>query len=92
MKKLIVDTRYNLGDFQVEGDLLDLIEGVAYIQNFYQEDYDEPFSQNQILNALLRVLEIERLRGTLGNINNIDSFVREQVHDILLRDRERSGE
>lgn len=90
MKKLIVDVRYNLGDFKVEGALLDLIEGVAYIQNFYDEFYPEieNFTQDQVLHALLKVCEIERLRGTSGSISNIDSFVREQVFDILLRERE----
>lgn len=68
----------------VQGDLMELVRGVNYIANFYNDI--EGFTFDNILRTLLKVLEIERLRGTSGDIRNIDSFVREQVFDILTRE------
>lgn len=68
----------------VQGDLMELVRGVNYIANFYNDI--EGFTFDNVLRTLLKVLEIERLRGTSGDIRNIDSFVREQVFDILTRE------
>jgi hypothetical protein len=87
--KLEIGVNTDLEDFKVEGDLLSLIEGVAYIQEVYKEY--EGFTQDKILETIIKVLDIERLRG-IDNKNyyysfyNIDSFVREQVFDIITRE------
>lgn len=71
-------------DLLVWGDLMELVRGVNYIMEFYNDI--EGFTSDNILRTLLKVLEIERLRGTSGSIDNIDSYVREQVFDILTRE------
>jgi hypothetical protein len=89
MNKIEIETRHNVNGFKVEGDLLSLIEGVAYIQNCYKEY--EGFTQDKILETIIKVLDIERLRGIDNkkyyySFYNIDSFVREQVFDIITRE------
>ena len=84
-----IETRHNINNFKVEGDLLSLIEGVAYIQEFYKEY--EGFTQDKILETIIKVLDIERLRGIHNvryyyNFYNIDTIVREQVFDIITRE------
>jgi hypothetical protein len=71
-------------DLLVWGDLMELVRGVNYIMEFYNDI--EGFTSDNVLRTLLKVLEIERLRGTSGSIDNIDSYVREQVFDILTRE------
>jgi len=71
-------------DLLVWGDLMELVRGVNYIMEFYNDI--EGFTSDNILRTLLKVLEIERLRGTSGSIDNIDSYVREQVFEILTRE------
>jgi hypothetical protein len=51
MNKLEIKTNYDLSNFKVEGDLLSLIEGVAYIQNCYKEY--EGFTQDKILETII---------------------------------------
>ena len=87
--KLEIEVNTDLEDFKVEGDLLSLIEGVAYIQEVYKEY--EGFTQDKILETIIKVLDIERLRGIDNkryyyDFYNIDSFVREQVFDIITRE------
>ena len=87
--KLEIKLNTNVEDFEVESDLLSLITGVAYIQNFYKEY--EGFTQDKILETIIKVLDIERLRGIDNkryyySFYNIDSFVREQVFDIITRE------
>ena len=87
--KLEIKLNTNVEDFEVEGDLLSLITGVAYIQNFYKEY--EGFTQDKILETIIKVLDIERLRGIDNKryyygFYNTDSFVREQVFDIITRE------
>ena len=87
--KLEIEVNTDLEDFKVEGDLLSLIEGVAYIQEVYKEY--EGFTQDKILETIIKVLDIERLRGIDNktyyySFYNIDSFVREQVFDIITRE------
>ncbi len=64
MSKINIETKYDLNNFKVEGDLLSLIEGVAYIQNFYQDC--ENFTQDKILKNNIKVLVIEELRAIKG--------------------------
>jgi len=71
-------------DLLVWGDLMELVRGVNYIMEFYNDI--EGFTSDNVLRTILKVLEIERLRGTSGSIDNIDSYVREQVFDILTRE------
>lgn len=71
-------------DLLVWGDLMELVRGVNYIMEFYNDI--EGFTSDNVLRTLLKVLEIERLRGTSGSIDNIDSYVREQVFEILTRE------
>jgi hypothetical protein len=59
MNKIEIETRQNINNFKVEGDLLSLIEGVAYIQEFYKEY--EGFTQDKILETIIKVLDIEVL-------------------------------
>ena len=80
----ITDESYGNKDLLVQGDLMELVRGVNYIMDFYKDI--EGFTSDNVLRTLLKVLEIERLRGTAGSIQNIDSFVREQVFDILTRE------
>ena len=87
--KLEIEVNTDLEDFKVERDLLSLIEGVAYIQEVYKEY--EGFTQDKILETIIKVLDIERLRGIDNKryyygFYNIDSFVREQVFDIITRE------
>ena len=89
MNKIEIETRHNINNFKVEGDLLSLIEGVAYIQQAYKEY--EGFTQDKILETIIKVLDIERLRGIHNvryyyNFYNIDTIVREQVFDIITRE------
>lgn len=80
----ITDELQGNKDLLVWGDLMELVRGVNYIMEFYNDV--EGFTSDNILRTLLKVLEIERLRGTSGSMQNIDSFVREQVFDILTRE------
>ena len=87
--KLEIGVNTDLEDFKVEGDLLSLIEGVAYIQEVYKQY--EGFTQDKILETIIKVLDIERLRGIDNkkyyySFYNIDSFVREQAFDIITRE------
>jgi hypothetical protein len=69
MNKIEIETRHNINGFKVEGDLLSLIEGVAYIQNCYKEY--EGFTQDKIIFKMYRqvfimcyTLSYERTRDT----------------------------
>ena len=77
----------NTGEIlNIEGELLNLVEGVNYIENVY---YDQKgFTQDNILKAVFKVLEIERLRGIWDGTYNVDSFIRENVFDIISREME----
>jgi len=79
----------NTGEIlNIEGELLNLVEGVNYIENVY---YDQKgFTQDNILKAVFKVLEIERLRGIWDGTYNIDSFIRENVFDIISREMEKA--
>ena len=74
----------------IEGDLKGLVDGVHYIQEFYSDKVG--FTQDRILQALIKVMEIERLRGfndkrgVYHDFSNVDSFVREQVFELITRE------
>ena len=72
----------------IEGELLNLVEGVNYIENAYYDQ--EGFTQDNILKAVFKVLEIERLRGIWDGTYNIDTFIRENVFDIISREMEKA--
>lgn len=80
----ITDELQGNKDLLVWGDLMELVRGVNYIMEVYNDV--EGFTSDNVLRTLLKVLEIERLRGTSGSMQNIDSYVREQVFDILTRE------
>ena len=69
---------------QLEG----LINGVEYIINYYDELHGWKLSSDEVFNAILDVIHIERLLRHDQDFTNIDSFVREQVFELIRRDRD----
>ena len=69
---------------QLEG----LINGVDYIMNYYSELQGIKLSSDEVFNAILDVMQIERLQRHDQDFTNIDSFVREQVFELIRRDRD----
>ena len=69
---------------QLEG----LINGVEYIINYYDELQGIQLSSDEVFNAILDVMQIERLQRHDQDFTNIDSFVREQVFELIRRDRD----
>ena len=65
-----------------------LIQGVNYITSYYQELQGINLTQDEVFNAILDVIQIERLQRHNQDLNNIDSFVREQVFELIRRDRD----
>ncbi len=70
-------------DLLVWGDLMELVRGVNYIMEFYNDI--EGFDSNHLLKALLNAYKIERLRGIGEQSFSVDSFLRESVFDIITR-------
>ena len=70
-------------ELEVQGTLMEIVRGVNYIQEFYKDDHE--WSQTTILNAVLRVAQIEKLKWN-NDFTSIDSFFREQVYEILMRE------
>lgn len=70
-------------DLLVWGDLMELVRGVNYIMEFYNGK--DGFDSNNVLKALLKAYEIERLRGIGEQSFSVDSFLRESVFDIITR-------
>ena len=68
----------------VQGELMELVRGVNYIMRFYNDI--EGMTSDNILKTIIKVLEIERLRGIGDNSFSVDSFIRENVFDILTRE------
>lgn len=68
----------------VQGELMELVRGVNYIMRFYEDI--EGMTSDNILKTIIKVLEIERLRGIGDNSFSVDSFIRENVYDILMRE------
>lgn len=73
-------------DLLIWGELMELVRGVNYIMEFYNDI--EGFTSDNVLRTLLKVTEIERLKGNRHDFKYIDSFTREQVFDILIRELE----
>ena len=69
---------------QLEG----LINGVEYIINYYDSLHGWKLSSDEVFNAILDVIQIERLQRHDQDFTNIDSFVREQVFELIRRDRD----
>ena len=76
-------------------------EGVEYILEFYKDKQlltkqeietttsngeAEIIARNKILHAIIKVIQIQNLRGFDQGFYNIDSFVREEVFDIITRE------
>ena len=70
-------------DLLVRGELMELVRGVNYIMEFYNGK--DGFDSNNVLKALLKAYEIERLRGIGEQSFSVDSFLRESVFDIITR-------
>ena len=69
----------------LENDLLDLVEGINYICDFYRNK--KGFDQNKVLDTFIKVREIERLRGfNTSQSFSIDSVSREQVFELVTRE------
>ena len=82
-------------------ELEELNEGVEYILEFYKDkqlltkqEIETTTSngeagiiaRNKILHAIIKVIQIQNLRGFDQGFYNIDSFVREEVFDIITRE------
>ena len=82
-------------------ELEELNEGVEYILEFYKDKQlltkqevetttsngeAEIIARNKILHAIIKVIQIQNLRGFDQGFYNIDSFVREVVFDIITRE------
>ena len=65
-----------------------LIQGVNYIISYYQDLHGWKLTQDEVFNALLDVIQIERLQRHDQDLNNVDSYVREQVFELIRRDRD----
>ena len=63
-----------------------LIQGVNYIVSYYQDLHGWKLTQDEVFNALLDVIQIERLQRHDQDFNNVDSYVREQVFELIRRD------
>jgi|TARA_B100000902_G_C26963485_1_gene741691 hypothetical protein len=71
-------------ELEIQGELMELVRGVNYVMNFYKDT--EGFTSDSVLKTIIKVLEIERLRGIGDNSFSVDSFIRENVFDILTRE------
>ena len=80
----VINPRTN-EELMLENDLLDLVEGINYICDFYRNK--KGFDQNKVLDTFIKVREIERLRGfNTSQSFSIDSFSREQVFELVTRE------
>lgn len=79
---------YTGKDLLVWGELMELVRGVNYIMEVYNDI--EGFTSDNVLRTLIKVFEIERLRGISDNSFSVDSFIRENVYDILTRELDNS--
>jgi len=83
-KAYFIQDDYGNEQLIVQGELMELVRGVNYIMRFY--DDIEGMTSDNILKTIIKVLEIERLRGIGDNSFSVDSFIRENVFDILTRE------
>tara|TARA_R100001510_G_C7463404_1_gene82939 strand:- start:68 stop:337 length:270 start_codon:yes stop_codon:yes gene_type:complete len=65
-----------------------MIQGVNYIISYYEDLHGWKLTQDEVFNALLDVMQIERLQRHDQDFNNVDSYVREQVFELIRRDRD----
>jgi len=88
-------------DNTLVNELDQLNEGVEYILEFYKDKQlltkqevenitsngeAEIIARNKILHAIIKVIQIQNLRGFEQGFYSIDSFVREEVFDIITRE------
>ena len=71
-------------ELEIQGELMELVRGVNYVMSCYKDT--EGFTSDNVLKTIIKVLEIERLRGIGDNSFSVDSFIRENVFDILTRE------
>ena len=83
-KAYFIQDDYGNEELIVQGELMELVRGVNYIMRFY--DDIEGMTSDNILKTIIKVFEIERLRGIGDNSFSVDSFIRENVFDILTRE------
>ena len=83
-KAYFIHDDYGNEELIVQGELMELVRGVNYIMRFYEDI--EGMTSDNILKTIIKVLEIERLRGIGDNSFSVDSFIRENVFDILTRE------
>tara|TARA_B100001057_G_C22603663_1_gene853808 strand:+ start:587 stop:856 length:270 start_codon:yes stop_codon:yes gene_type:complete len=87
-----VETNIEIGNehYLVEdgSQLHGLIQGVNYIVSYYQELQGIKLTQDEVFNAILDVIQIEKLQRHDQDFSNVDSFVREQVFELIRRDRD----
>jgi len=83
-KAYYIHDDYGNEELIVQGELMELVRGVNYIMRFYGEI--EGMTSDNVLKTIIKVLEIERLRGIGDNSFSVDSFIRENVFDILVRE------
>ena len=83
-KAYFIHDDYDNKELIVQGELMELVRGVNYIMRFYEDI--EGMTSDNILKTIIKVLEIERLRGIGDNSFSVDSFIRENVFDILTRE------
>ena len=83
-KAYFIQDDYGNEQLIVQGELMELVRGVNYIMRFYEDI--EGMTSDNILKNIIKVLEIERLRGIGDDSFSVDSFIRENVFDILTRE------
>ena len=83
-KAYYINDDYGNNELIVQGELMELVRGVNYIMRFYEDI--EGMTSDNILKTIIKVLEVERLRGFGNDSFSVDSVVRENVFDILTRE------
>ena len=83
-KAYFIQDDYGNEELIVQGELMELVRGVNYIMGFYKDI--EGMTSDNILKTIIKVLEVERLRGFGNDSFSVDSIVRENVYDILMRE------
>ena len=83
-KAYYIHDDYGNNKLIVQGELMELVRGVNYIMDVYKDI--EGMTSDNILKTIIKVLEVERLRGFGNDSFSVDSIVRENVYDILMRE------
>ena len=83
-KAYYIHDDYGNEELIVQGELMELVRGVNYIMRVYEDI--EGMTSDNILKSIIKVLVIERLRVIVDNSFSVDSFIRENVYHILMRE------